>query len=101
MRLSGISFQGLLIPPYCLLLYPVSFGTCRYDSLNESLCTPSSFDYRQIPEVPGEKSLWSRREEGWHRKEGGLQGCGHPLLPQHCSDSMKPSFSCPTGTTSA
>lgn len=41
------------------------------------------------------------------QREGGGGGRGSgipappPLFPQHCSDSMKPSFSWPTGSTSA
>lgn len=70
--------------------------------------------------IPGEK-VPVEREAKEGRREGGVPGlseCGggggsggrggavagetaDPLLPQHCSDSMKPSFSWPTGSTSA
>lgn len=44
----------------------------RFRSLNESLITSTD---KQILEVPGEKCLWSRREEG------GCGGVQAPPLP--------------------
>lgn len=56
---------------------------------------PSERGAELILKVPA-----GRQQEGG----GGGRGSGilaPPLFPQHCSDSMKPSFSWPTGSTSA
>lgn len=97
-QFSGLS-HFLMSPAAVSSLIKHAMSRCH--SLNKSLCTLSSSTDKQILEAPGEKSPWRRKEEGWHKTGGQRGGCGRPLLPQHCSDSMKPSFSWPTGSTSA
>lgn len=75
-QFSGFSHFPTLLAAVSSLIWH-SMG--RYGSLNESLCTLSSSNYKQILEVPGEKSLWSRREEGWHRR--GAVGMRTPPPP--------------------
>lgn len=119
------------LPPHPLLPGPIGSRLCPAAPSLESVPAPTLVhqgaectalarpELVRWLKIPGEKVPVEREEEEG-RREGrvpGLSECGggggsgegggvagetaDPLLPQHCSDSMKPSFSWPTGSTSA